>query len=185
MLLSLTVFSQFIFKQFLKSPLSPFGKLGDYWFRVEFQYRGSPHIHMLLWIENAPQYGKDETSDVVKYIDNIICCRRNWDDEEVDSLTSLQIHKHTKSCKKQIRKNTVCRFGFPKYPMIKTEILEPLICDPAEKKVHTENINRIKTILADLKTAEETITMVQFLQSANLHYEDYILAIRSTLSMRA
>jgi hypothetical protein len=25
------------------------GKLVDYWFRIEFQDRGSPHLHSMLW----------------------------------------------------------------------------------------------------------------------------------------
>ena len=35
-------------KHILKSPYSPFGKLLNFFYRVEFQHRGSPHIHGLL-----------------------------------------------------------------------------------------------------------------------------------------
>ena len=38
----------------LKSSCQPIGKVCDYFYRVEFQQRGSPHIHMLVWVENAP-----------------------------------------------------------------------------------------------------------------------------------
>ena len=38
---------------FLKSNCEPIGKLSDFFYRIEFQ-GGSPHIHMLVWIENAP-----------------------------------------------------------------------------------------------------------------------------------
>lgn len=36
---------------------SPFRKyrVVDYFKRIEFQHRGSPHAHILLWLENAPQ----------------------------------------------------------------------------------------------------------------------------------
>lgn len=36
---------------------SPFGKYRviDYFKRIEFQHRGSPHAHILLWLENAPK----------------------------------------------------------------------------------------------------------------------------------
>ena len=37
----------------LKGDCEPIGKVKDYFYRVEFQQRGSPHIHMLVWIENA------------------------------------------------------------------------------------------------------------------------------------
>ena len=40
----------------LKSSVMPIGEIADYFYRVEFQQRGSPHIHALFWIENAPQY---------------------------------------------------------------------------------------------------------------------------------
>ena len=42
----------------LKSEIEPIGKVLDFFYRVEFQQRGSPHIHMLIWIENAPKLEK-------------------------------------------------------------------------------------------------------------------------------
>ena len=42
----------------LKSSCEPIGKVKDFFYRVEFQQRGSPHIHMLVWIENAPNLEK-------------------------------------------------------------------------------------------------------------------------------
>ncbi|GFY78121.1 helitron_like_N domain-containing protein [Trichonephila inaurata madagascariensis] len=27
------------------------GKVEDYWWRIEFQNRGSPHLHMVVWID--------------------------------------------------------------------------------------------------------------------------------------
>ena len=36
--------------------ISPFGKyrVKDYFKRIEFQHRGSPHAHILLWLDNVP-----------------------------------------------------------------------------------------------------------------------------------
>ena len=65
------------YKHILKSPHSPFGKLVNYFYRVEFQHRGSPHIHGLLWIENAPHYEKNTDQEIIQYIDSIITCERN------------------------------------------------------------------------------------------------------------
>ena len=42
----------------LKNAFEPIGKVLDFFYRVEFQQRGSPHIHMLIWIENAPKLEK-------------------------------------------------------------------------------------------------------------------------------
>jgi hypothetical protein len=35
---------------------SPFGcyHVNRYFKRIEFQHRGSPHAHILLWLDNAP-----------------------------------------------------------------------------------------------------------------------------------
>ena len=44
--------SQFIQTVF-KHPNSPLGEMEDYLYRVEFQQRGSPHIHMLVWIKQS------------------------------------------------------------------------------------------------------------------------------------
>ena len=99
---------QHFFTDFIKNDASPFGKLADIWYRIEFQHRGSPHMHCLLWIANAPRYGVDDIQDVVNYIDSIISCQRSWGEEELDSHVSLQkIHKHTRTCKKQIRKKSM------------------------------------------------------------------------------
>ena len=33
----------------------PLGSVIDYWMRIEFQMRGSPHVHSFLWIDGAPK----------------------------------------------------------------------------------------------------------------------------------
>lgn len=40
--------------QFMNSFLIPFFDVGDYWYRYEWQHRGSPHVHGLLWLNEAP-----------------------------------------------------------------------------------------------------------------------------------
>ena len=42
-----------------KSDCEPIGKLRDFFYRDEFQQRGSPHTIMLVWIENAPTFEKN------------------------------------------------------------------------------------------------------------------------------
>ena len=56
-------FNQFL-RHFLKSSAAPLGKIADWFYRVEYQQRGSPHIHMLIWLESAPVYGCDDDEDV-------------------------------------------------------------------------------------------------------------------------
>jgi len=41
-------------------------------FSVDFQQRGSPHIHMLIRIEGTPKFGEDSDEDVCRFIDTTI-----------------------------------------------------------------------------------------------------------------
>ena len=43
-------------KDVIMSKAKPIGKVKDYFYRVEFQQRGSPHTHCLFWIENAKAF---------------------------------------------------------------------------------------------------------------------------------
>lgn len=42
----------------LKSHSQPIGEIADYFGRIEFKPRGSPHTHLLVWIKDAPVYGQ-------------------------------------------------------------------------------------------------------------------------------
>ncbi|XP_073323364.1 uncharacterized protein [Pagrus major] len=109
-------------REVLMSPSNPIGKIKDYFYRVEFQQRGSPHVHCLFWIENAPIIDKNTDEEVVKFIDQYVTCEKPAQDETLlDIVTSVQQHskRHSKSCKKN---KTVCRFNFPKPPSAKTFI---------------------------------------------------------------
>ena len=50
---------------YLQANNGPFkdNPIKDYFWRVDFQYRGSPHVHMMVWLEGAPLY---ETRQQVK-----------------------------------------------------------------------------------------------------------------------
>ena len=112
------------FKHILNIPHSPLGKLQNFFYRVEFQHRGSPHIHALLWIENTPHYDKDNDSTIIEYVNKIITCLHN---DTHRKYIDLQIHKHSKTCIKKITNNKKqCRFGAPWPPLNTTQILYPL-----------------------------------------------------------
>lgn len=73
-----------LFKHLFFGEYGPFVKAGykitDYYWRTEFQTRGSPHVHGLLWIENAPIYDKFESNSInecTKFIDKLITCENN------------------------------------------------------------------------------------------------------------
>ena len=88
-------------KDVLMSELAPLGKIKDWFYRVEYQQRGSPHIHMLIWLDNAPVFGVDKDEDVVAYIDRVITCSKPESDPELQDLVNRQTHRHSHTCRKK------------------------------------------------------------------------------------
>ena len=97
-----------------------FPGLVDHIANDEFGSRGYQHTHALLRLEHVPTYDGTNNSkaDVIKYVNNFCSCSK-------DGLTTRQLkvmtHSHI-NCKR----NGVCRFGFPRYPMLATDILQPI-----------------------------------------------------------
>jgi hypothetical protein len=95
----------------------PFGEvLADYW-RREYQARGCPHIHFKLWVKNAPIYGVDPNSEVIKFIDKHLTCRipdPKLEPKLYELVMKYQIHKCSSSCQRIVfRKNCsrkICRY---------------------------------------------------------------------------
>ncbi|XP_069108223.1 uncharacterized protein [Argopecten irradians] len=159
----------------LKSDHAPIGTLTDFFYRVEFQHRGSPHIHMLMWIKDAPKYKEDSNDKIAEYVEHYTSCHSNVPDN-LKSLVDIQTHKHSKTCRKKGK--AVCRFGFPLPPMSRTMILEPLDEDNAMlKKKYSEIQEKITKL-----TGTEHLTFEDFLTDvAGITEEEYILCIRSSL----
>lgn len=66
-------------------------KLVDFWWRVEFQLRGSPH--MIVWGNDMPDFNSPEGIDL---LENIITCEIPENDSELkDLVTRFQTHRHT------------------------------------------------------------------------------------------
>ena len=154
---------QLFIHNFIKSSCHPIGEVVDFFYRVEFQQRGSPHIHGLFWIKNAPEHGKDCDEDIIKFVDSYVSCKADSDD--LSDLVNLQRHKHSKTCKK--RGHPICRFNFPLPPMPKTMILEPLSetdLDENEAEMLREALGRIRSML-NLINADENMTFVEFLKN--------------------
>ena len=168
-------------KDVLTSELSPVGKVKDWFYRVEYQQRGSPHIHMLIWLEGAPVFGVDKDEDVVAYIDSIITCRKPDNNTELLDLVCRQTHRHSHTCRKQ--RGKICRFNYPQPPMRSTKILYPLEenTSPTLVKSSKELWKKIKNTLNDLKEGKD-ISFDELLKEFEVSERQYILAIRSSLN---
>ncbi|MCG8076810.1 MAG: AAA family ATPase [Candidatus Thiodiazotropha taylori] len=159
----------------LKSDYQPVGKITDFFYRVEFQQRGSPHIHMLVWIENSPKFEKNSDEEIVKFVDQYLTCSIEHDD--ISDLVDLQMHKHSKSCRK--KGNAICRFGFPLPPLPRTMLLHPLQEEVDEyKRKYTE----LQKTMNEYKDNSE-ITFDEFLENiVKMNFDDYIKCIKSSLN---
>ena len=118
--------SQFL-TNFLLNKCQPLGRISDWFYRVEFQQRGSPHIHMLIWLESAPVFGIDDDATITTFIDQIVSCKWPIDDPQLQKLVNRQIHRHSHTCRKKSKSE--CRFNYPQPPMRATEIMYPLGSD--------------------------------------------------------
>ena len=121
-----------------------FGPIVDYFFRIEFQLRGSPHVHMLLWIaqEYLPNALKklqkgdpveslthDDWESISRYKVSVYCarvphegeiiCGVKTTPELVANVKHFQYHDHRSGCyKTQVNNKAVpchaCRFYYPR-----------------------------------------------------------------------
>ena len=104
-------FQKFI--AFMKSSSKPIGEVVDYFWQIEFQLRGSPHVHLLWWVKDAPDLQTVEGLRAVPgFIDKYITTKipTEGEDDELHTLVMrLQRHKHT-------------QFDYPKQPSPETRL---------------------------------------------------------------
>ncbi|XP_071963825.1 uncharacterized protein [Antedon mediterranea] len=157
-------------KNVILSEAQPIGKVVDYFYRIEFQMRGSPHVHMLVWVENAPIFGTDKDNEVINFVDKYISCAvpcETVDRELNEIVKSVQIHskRHSKSCKK---KGTNCRFNFPRQPSGNTFVMRPTIVDKDnddndDNKQAMELLTSVKDAVTNEETYKNAIELFQSL----------------------
>ena len=158
----------------LKSSCEPIGKVKDFFYRVEFQQRGSPHIHMLVWIENAPNLERSSREEIEQFVDNYLTC--STDNEETVNLVKLQTHKHSRTCRK--KGQPICRFGFPIPPFPKTMLLYPL---EEEVEKYRTKYSLLQKVMNECKDTEG-MSFDEFLEEvAKMEFDEYVKCIRSSL----
>ena len=145
-------------QKFLKSKAHPLGELTDYSIRVEFQARGSPHAHSMLWIKGAPKLGVNTDQEVCDFIDRYIRCDVPEDDEVLALLVSkVQKHRHSPTC----RRNGSCRFRYPRPPSPATVVARennPDLCSAEEAKEVTAALLKVRKTLDHKDTPVRTST---------------------------
>ncbi len=102
------------------------GKVTPYFWRREFQQRGTEHYHCLIWIEGAPILKQDGSNqdEVADFIDKHIACYLPDVNDVVNAelrnvVAKYQQHNCTASCRrfrnlKSGKVVSTCRYHFPR-----------------------------------------------------------------------
>ena len=61
-----------IFTEYILSDIHPIGNILEYVIKIEFQMKGSPHAHCLLWVKDSPKINEDPDEVVYQFIDKYI-----------------------------------------------------------------------------------------------------------------
>jgi hypothetical protein len=80
------------FSEVLLSNINPIGKISYYALRIEFQMRGSPHLHALIWTSDCPKLTSESKDAYVEYIDKHV--QANLPDENDEPELYEMIHKN-------------------------------------------------------------------------------------------
>ena len=90
------------FSDFLLSKANPLGEITEHVEKIEFQVRGSPHAHCLLWVKDAPRVDVNTEEEVCEFVDKYICGKIPSEIEENEELRNLvmklQTHRHSPCC---------------------------------------------------------------------------------------
>ena len=162
-----------LFQGFLKSTAKPLGEIADYAIRIEFQARGSPHAHCVIWVKDAPKHIESPDSDVCDFIDQYVSCALPADDCKLRELVYLlQQHKHSSYCKR----NKTCRFSFPKPPSPKTLITK---FDPENTDIeHSKTV--LKKVQKLLTESSTDLSLADLLDKADLTETEYVEALETS-----
>ena len=160
------------------------GMVEHYFYKKEYQARGAPHYHIVLWIADAPVIGKSSPNDVIKWIQERITCRIPNADQNPELhrlVTKYQLHRCTNYCKRRTKvKNayiTKCRFGFPRDPC-ECAVLNPVEeCLKSRKKIYNlpraaeeSRVNDFNPLLLLMWKANMDIQFISESSLALAHY---------------
>ena len=173
-----------------------------YNYRVEFQMRGAGHIHGVLWcdlevldktfqglkvilkkFQNNEKLSPVETDKLAIFIDSFVSCSLETDVKDI--VSEVQIHSHTKTCRKQGNR---CRFGYPRFPSKKTIIAQPLDCNNFDSlelyniavEKHLTIISKVRQVLENLPENIGDINLLKLLELSKVSEEDYYSALSVT-----
>ena len=139
------------FKEVLLTNANPIGKIVYYALRIEFQMRGSQHLHALLWTSDCPKLTNDTQDAFIDYIDRNVQAylpNKKKDPQLYDLVKTYQVHNHSKTCSKY--KNVACRFNFGHFFTDRTIVAE-LLAEDIENEIKSNIFAKRQEILSKVK----------------------------------
>ncbi|XP_066911415.1 uncharacterized protein [Clytia hemisphaerica] len=151
----------------------PLGKVKFHVIRIEFQFRGSPHAHCLIWVENMPTLSLDTVEEYTQFLDSVISANIPTESSKLKILVEqYQVHRHSRTCKKYGNKE--CRFGFGKFFTHRTIIAKPLPADTPDKDQillkQKELLSKVKKYIDEFLNPQKR----NFLYPQKPNYEEMI-----------
>ena len=83
----------------------------DYYYWKEYQMRGAPHYHIVLWIRDSLVLGRDSPEKVLSFIQERINCHIPDSKTSPDLhalVTKYQMHKCNAYCKRNLKFGKTC-----------------------------------------------------------------------------
>ena len=63
---------EIFFTEYILSDSHHIGNILEYVIKIEFQMRGLPHVHCILWVKDSPKINEDPDEVVCQFIDKYI-----------------------------------------------------------------------------------------------------------------
>lgn len=170
---------------YLKHESQPLGKVTDSVCKIEFQQRGAPHAHCLLWVDGAPVIDVDSDDDVIAFIDKYISGKIPKDGANAKLIAAMvrryQVHHHSRTCRiRQKDGSCTCRFDMPKPPCLATVIArECTVEDQGEKKrILRKAADILELVHREVDDGYDGDTMEDVLKRAGVAENDYKDAVK-------
>ena len=112
-------------------------------------------------LKNNQKLGESEKNALKNFVDEHITVSTNENKVGKDvsrMVVEVNKHRHTKTCRKY---DTTCRFGYPRYPSLRTIIAEPISEDKQERLKQFEEIfKKVGNVLNDNDALNEIIAEI-------------------------
>ena len=119
------------------------GQITHHFWKKEYQARGAPHYHMVVWIRDAPVVGVDDSDTVTRFIDERITCKlpcKKTDPTLHKLVTKYNFHTCNQYCRRPRKVNgryiIQCRFLYPLPVSDTTTLLNVDDCAKAKRSMY-------------------------------------------------